>query len=137
MKEEQFNKLPKWAQEEFRKSEEVRRLALALRWPIGEKPKPFTYAEINSQLAGKHYSEVVQGWFPHQYNGNFRVELGCSTGTFHSRSNPKKTDSQNGGVMYRTRLDALLVCRHEATLEAAKFLAKIDAEIEKETLCPL
>lgn len=108
-----------------------------------EVPGPVTYDEILAKR-GKTGMKPVPGWFLNpscvtdfSWGGVERaVSLGCSTGHFHSRDNPKETTSQGGGQMYRSRLDVLLVARAHAHECFMKRLAEIDKAIAAERKNP-
>ena len=98
---------------------------IALSWPRYEEPKPM-------DLSGASSHDLKTGWFSSQYGTDYQVSLGCSSGVFHSRTRTDKTDCQQAGTMYHTKLDALKVARCRMSAQFATALARIDAEIEAE-----
>ena len=109
-------------------------LARAMRWPDYAQPAPMTEAEIKANLVegGLKYGSrqmVARGWFCAASTG--RVTYGCSSGLFHSREGDT-TNTQNMGVMYATKADALRAMRIEMTQAFARNLAEVDKQIMAE-----
>lgn len=104
------------------------RIRLALAWPEYPVPQAVSFA------TGIGSNHLRSGWFMNAYNGE--ISEGCSTGVFHSRRSTTKTDSQNAGKMYDSKLDALKAMRHEMTREFAEKLRKVDQKIEAENGTP-
>lgn len=107
--------------------------ARALRWPGYHSPAPMTLADIQANLVdgGKKWGitqKVARGYFANAHAQ--RVTYGCSDGIHHNK-NGDATDTQQMGRMYALEIDAWRAIRHELTIEYAKTLAKIDAEIER------
>jgi len=98
---------------------------IALSWPRYEEPKPM-------DLSGASSHNLKTGWFSSQWGTSYSASLGCSSGVFHSRTHTDKTDSQQPGTMYPTKLDALKVARCQMSERFAEALARLDAEIEVE-----
>lgn len=108
-------------------------LARAMRWPSYPKPAPMTRAEIDANKVdgGIRYGQpqrVARGWFPNAYDQ--RVTYGCSDGIHHDRGG-NTTSSQQMGVMYAAKADALRAIRIEMTLAFAKKLAAVDQQIDE------
>jgi len=128
---EQIDKLPKWAREAWEEREQQFRCQIALRWPTYDKPEPRDmHSEIKALPAGS--DRLITGWSSHSYALEFKIAKGCSNGTFHSSDCPTKTSSQNAGVFYHTKLDALKVARWNMSNQFASALARIDKLIEEE-----
>jgi hypothetical protein len=116
------------------------RLAKALRWPT-EAP---TLVEPPRGSSDEHTYGFVWG----SYDGRFWVESAISSSTSHAHSSDAQAIATAAATKYKgsrvswsqsarrlaaTRRDALLAIRIEATQKAAELLARIDAEIEKES----
>lgn len=112
---------------EFDRLKIERDMARSLRWPHYPKPEPMTLAEINMETKGV-FSAVARGWFHNSYGG--RITYGCSNGINHNREGDKTT-TQQMGVMFRWKSDALKMMRHEMTEKYAKELADIDRRIDE------
>lgn len=114
-------------------------LARAMRWPDYPKPASMTRDEILANLVeGKDEfgrpSKVARGWFINSYLGGwggFTPSYGCSNGYSHN-SNGERTTTQQMGVMYATKADALRAVRHELTEKMATILANVDRQIAEE-----
>lgn len=78
------------------------------------------------------YNELVKGFLYNTHGDSFCAVPACSTGNSHCFGHDDKATSQNARRLYSTRLLALRGCRNEAERNAAKLLAGIDAQIEKE-----
>jgi hypothetical protein len=93
----------------------------ALRWtePVGtDVPVPAWNGELS------------KGFLP----CGDRVEVACSSSTYHAIGRTDKTNSHRAVALYSTRLLALKALRHNLELEFALRLARIDAQIENEKL---
>lgn len=123
---EQLAKLPKWASQHIILTEQQRDINRALSWQSYEKPKLFPANTIA-------FPALKRLWFQNNNGIEWRVEEGCSNGSTHSRSNTSDTTSQGAGAGYETRLESLKACRCDMALKFAIALAKIDAEIIKES----
>ena len=110
---------------EFEAFKRERDMARSLRWPEYSKPERMTAAEIKMEMAATG-ENVARGWFENSYSQ--LVSRGCSNGVSHN-PNGDKTSSQNAGVMYRYKSEALRVMRLKMTEQFAKDLAKVDAQI--------
>ncbi len=90
----------------------------------------------------KPYGVLTRGWFINSWSlrqdasMSGAVELGCTDGIFHSRSNPNKTSTQTTGSMYRSRLDALIALKVEVSKHFFTAIGKLDTEIRKEKKSP-
>jgi hypothetical protein len=106
--------------------------ALALCWPAYPCPQPMSVEEIKAaQIEGLverhgHKRSAAIGWFVNAYNSE--VSQGLSDGHIHDRSG-NKSWSQGAGTMYRTKQEALMAMRHEASRDFAAKLARIDARL--------
>lgn len=119
---EQILKLPKWAQAHLAENDKQLLLARAFCWPTQPEPKPISHEEIE---ANSSYDKPMPGWFSHTNAERFAATLGCSTTISHNREG-KFTTSQNMGVMYHTKAEALLVCRWQMCRSFAAALARLD-----------
>lgn len=110
---------------------EARDMARALRWPEYAEPEPISREEVRS-FVGNGYSDtkVMKGWFSNRHSEV--PTLGCSNGINHNPTGTERTTSQEPGVMYRTKLDALRVIRLAKTVQFARKLAELDAAIAAE-----
>ncbi|RWE46801.1 MAG: hypothetical protein EOS79_11465 [Mesorhizobium sp.] len=108
-------------------------LARAMRWPSYPKPAPMSRAEIEANLidGGERWGssqKVARGWYQNAYSK--RVTYGCSTVVSHNIEGDT-TSSQNMGVMYAIKADALRAMRLEMTEKFARDLAGVDRQIEE------
>lgn len=110
---------------EFEALKLERDMARALRWPEYSKPTRMTEAEIRMEMASSG-SSVARGWFENAYS--HRVSFGCSNGVNHN-TDGAQISSQNMGVMYRHKSEALRVMRLKMTEKFAKALADVDSQI--------
>lgn len=105
------------------------RLAKALRWtdPVSrDLPPPPNESKVGTLSRG------YNGW---SWNNEFSVAKACSSCSSHG-GGWEKTGSQRPMHLFSTRLLALRHVRNECEQRAAKTLAAIDAEIEKELANP-
>lgn len=122
---------------EMQRLEEELRMAKALRWPSYEKPAAMTREEIeeNKTEGGTKWGRpdiVARGWFYSSHissYSNLTATYGCSNGLNHN-SNGDTTRTQGMGRMFRTKREALMALRTDATIHVASILAGIDAQIE-------
>ena len=117
-----LSKQPKWVVEAF---EAAQKRGTHL-WPQFERPTPL---DIEAEIYRDGGPRLVVGWFA-TLTGT--VRQGCSDMHSHSVSRTDKTDTQQMGVMYATKLDALKVARWNLAEKMAEELARLDREIEKE-----
>lgn len=112
-------------------------LARALRWPDYPRNAPMTQDDIKANLVegSVYYSKrrqmVARGWFYNAYLGGYgnpTVTYGCSDGINHSREGDTTT-SQQAGVMYRTKSEALQNLRLDLTEKCANILADVDRQL--------
>ncbi|QWY83682.1 hypothetical protein [Rhizobium phage RHph_X2_26] len=104
-------------------------LERALRWPCYHKPVALSAMEIDAWRE-RHGVEVMPGWFFNSYAR--RVTHGCTGRHGSDTQNPEgKYMSRERSPMYRTKVEALMALRHALTLEHARGLAILDAEIEE------
>lgn len=103
-----------------------RDMALALRFRSEPLPEPMKPDE--------DYRKILRGWSKNTYNRT--VSAGCFTRQSHAIGYTHSTSSQGSGTFYATRLEALLVLRHELTVQYAAYLAIVDRAIEKERAEP-
>ncbi len=95
------------------------RLAKALRWT---EPIALDVAPPSA------WGTLSKGWLYNAYT--FCVEVACSSQNGHAFGSNDKTISQQPQWLYSTKKLALQAMRNEVELDAAKKLARLDAEID-------
>lgn len=109
------------------------RLAKAFAWPAYPKPEQIDVARA---IEGKEWPAKIEGWYCHSWDLESRISKGWSRSGSHSNTLAADHGCQGAGRMYATRLEALLMARHEITERAAEALANLDAAIEAERAEP-
>lgn len=102
------------------------RIAKALRFTEAVGPD----VPIPSRAAP--HAELSKGWLYHQWHGEFRVEIACSSVVNHAVGRNDRTTTQQPRELYSSKLRALRDCRAAMEMDFAKALARVDAEIEAE-----
>lgn len=81
------------------------------------------------------YSDLATGWLFAGERSDFpRVEVACSSRGSHAFGRVDKTTTQEGRLLYSTKLLALKALRHTLENECAKRLRNIDRMIEAESV---
>lgn len=128
MNDPRFEKLPKWAQEQYRADMKALRVTAALRWPTEAKPVPVIAGVGYGQTVGEH-----DGWAwaagVSQYGGIEVSNEFIRKGRGYRDEDCRGEGSSIHRTYYATEREAVLAARWKFCESVAEALAEIDRRL--------
>lgn len=129
---QQLEKLPKWAQEEWKQQAKDLALSRSFCWPTSPEPKPVH----TDALLGDAWRKLYVGWHVHTNGEHYEVRQGCCSRVYHNTHGIYKTTTQGTGTFYQSKMDALIVARWQLCRRFAESLARLDEEMKASLNAP-